>query len=222
MNLKHNSPATKVTDTTNIFWVAAALCWQSAGCNYIGPTQTRPAFYWLQLHWGKYDILTEFRVCCSSVRMKQLQFLLSNNRGPEVFARKKTPTINCHQNDNYHDHHWDETLRTVPVASESIRFYISTYSARFTLTIQSLLFRISTSYLPRQTRALLRMGRSVILYSDILLRTMRTIDDKNMFVVVSNNEWLWSSQVIVHLNRVVGLDANESVGRNTLDDDRIS
>ena len=133
MNLKHNSPATKVTDTTNIFWVAAALCWQSAGCNYIGPTQTRPAFYWLQLHWGKYDILTEFRVCCSSVRMKQLQFLLSNNRGPEVFARKKTPTINCHQNDNYHDHHWDETLRTVPVASESIRFYISTYSARFTL-----------------------------------------------------------------------------------------
>ena len=221
MNLKHNSPATKVTDTTNIFWVAAALCWQSAGCNYIGPTQTRPAFYWLQLHWGKYDILTEFRVCCSSVRMKQLQFLLSNNRGPEVFARKKTPTINCHQNDNYHDHHWDETLRTVPVASESIRFYISTYSARFTLTIQSLLFRISTSYLPRQTRALLRMGRSV-LYSDILLRTMRTIDDKNMFVVVSNNEWLWSSQVIVHLNRVVGLDANESVGRNTLDDDRIS
>ena len=51
---------------------------------------------------------------------------------------------------------------------------------------------------------------------------MRTIDDKNMFVVVSNNEWLWSSQVIVHLNRVVGLDANESVGRNTLDDDRIS
>ena len=222
MNLKHNSPATKVTDTTNIFWVAAALCWQSAGCNYIGPTQTRPAFYWLQLHWGKYDILTEFRVCCSSVRMKQLQFLLSNNRGPEVFARKKTPTINCHQNDNYHDHHWDETLRTVPVASESIRFYISTYSARFTLTIQSLLFRISTSYLPRQTRALLRIGRSVILYSDILLRTMRTIDDKNMFVVVSNNEWLWSSQVIVHLNRVVGLDANESVGRNTLDDDRIS
>ena len=133
MNLKHNSPATKVTDTTNIFWVAAALCWQSAGCNYIGPTQTRPAFYWLQLHWGKYDILTEFRVCCSSVRMKQLQFLLSNNRGPEVFARKKTPTINCHQNDNYHDHHWDETLRTVPVASESIRFYISTYSTRFTL-----------------------------------------------------------------------------------------
>ena len=88
-------------------------------------------------------------------------------------------------------------------------------------TVQSLLFRISTSYLPRQTRALLRMGRSV-LYSDILLRTMRTIDDKNMFVVVSNNEWLWSSQVIVHLNRVVGLDANESVGRNTLDDDRIS
>ena len=135
MNLKHNSPATKVTDTTNIFWVAAALCWQSAGCNYIGPTQTRPAFYWLQLHWGKYDILTEFRVCCSSVRMKQLQFLLSNNRGPEVFARKKTPTINCHQNDNYHDHHWDETLRTVPVASESIRFYISTYSARFTLLL---------------------------------------------------------------------------------------
>ena len=135
MNLKHNSPATKVTDTTNIFWVAAALCWQSAGCNYIGPTQTRPAFYWLQLHWGKYDILTEFRVCCSSVRMKQLQFLLSNNRGPEVFARKKTPTINCHQNDNYHDHHWDETLRTVPVASESIRFYISTYSARFTLLV---------------------------------------------------------------------------------------
>ena len=133
MNLKHNSPATKVTDTTNIFWVAAALCWQSAGCNYIGPTQTRPAFYWLQLHWGKYDILTEFRVCCSSVRMKQLQFLLSNNRGPEVFARKKTPTINCHQNDNYHDHHWDETLRTVEFACESIRFYISTYREQFTL-----------------------------------------------------------------------------------------
>ena len=62
------------------------------------------------------------------------------------------------------------------------------------------------------------MGRSV-LYSDILLRT---IDDKNMFVVVSNNEWLWSIQVIVHLIRVVGLDADESVGRNTLDDDRIS
>ena len=135
MNLKHNSPATKVTDTTNIFWVAAALCWQSAGCNYIGPTQTRPAFYWLQLHWGKYDILTEFRVCCSSVRMKQLQFLLSNNRGPEVFARKKTPTINCHQNDNYHDHHWDETLRTVEFACESIRFYISTYREQFTLPL---------------------------------------------------------------------------------------
>ena len=137
MNLKHNSPATKVTDTTNIFWVAAALCWQSAGCNYIGPTQTRPAFYWLQLHWGKYDILTEFRVCCSSVRMKQLQFLLSNNRGPEVFARKKTPTINCHQNDNYHDHHWDETLRTVEFACESIRFYIFTYREQFTLMCKS-------------------------------------------------------------------------------------
>ena len=133
MNLKHNSPATKVTDTTNIFWVAAALCWQSAGCNYIGPTQTRPAFYWLQLHWGKYDILTEFRVCCSSVRMKQLQFLSSNNRGPEVFDRKKTPPFIFHQNDNDHHHHWDETLRTVPVASESIRFYMSTYSAHYTL-----------------------------------------------------------------------------------------
>ena len=133
MNLKHNSPATKVTDTTNIFWVAAALCWQSAGCNYIGPTQTRPAFYWLQLHWGKYDILTEFRVCCSSVRMKQLQFLFSNNRGPEVFWGIMTLIIICHQNDNDHHHHWDETLWTVPVASESIRFYMSTYSAHYTL-----------------------------------------------------------------------------------------
>ena len=133
MNLKHNSPATKVTDTTNIFWVAAALCWQSAGCNYIGPTQTRSAFYWLQLHWGKYDILTEFRVCCSSVRMKQLQFLFSNNRGPEVFWGIMTLIIICHQNDNDHHHHWDETLWTVPVASESIRFYMSTYSAHYTL-----------------------------------------------------------------------------------------
>ena len=164
MNLKHNSPATKVTDTTNIFWVAAALCWQSAGCNYIGPTQTRPAFYWLQLHWGKYDILTEFRVCCSSVRMKQLQFLLSNNRGPEVFARKKTPTINCHQNDNYHDHHWDETLRTVPVASESIRFYISTYSARFTLmfspSYDTFIFIVSdNSFLTEGERTLSRLRK---------------------------------------------------------------
>ena len=146
MNLKHNSPATKVTDTTNIFWVAAALCWQSAGCNYIGPTQTRPAFYWLQLHWGKYDILTEFRVCCSSVRMKQLQFLSSNNRGPEVFDRKKTPPFIFHQNDNDHHHHWDETLRTVPVASESIRFYMSTYSAHYTLVYTLLpLFRTSSN-----------------------------------------------------------------------------
>ena len=126
-------PATKVTNWYFLIWAEAAVCWHSAGCDGIGPTQTSPAFYWLQLHWGKYDILTEFRVCCSSVRMKQLQFLLSNNRGPEVFARKKTPTINCHQNDNYHDHHWDETLRTVEFACESIRFYISTYREQFTL-----------------------------------------------------------------------------------------
>ena len=151
MNLKHNSPATKVTDTTNIFWVAAALCWQSAGCNYIGPTQTRPAFYWLQLHWGKYDILTEFRVCCSSVRMKQLQFLSSNNRGPEVFDRKKTPPFIFHQNDNDHHHHWDETLRTVPVASESIRFYMSTYSAHYTL-----MHRAPRSLLKMHSVAILR------------------------------------------------------------------
>ena len=79
------------------------------------------------------DILTEFRVCCSSVRMKQLQFLSSNNRGPEVFDRKKTPPFIFHQNDNDHHHHWDETLRTVEFACESIRFYISTYREQFTL-----------------------------------------------------------------------------------------
>ena len=109
------------------------MCWQSAGCDGIGPTQTSPAFYWLQLHMRRCDILTEFRVCCSSVRMKQLQFLFSNNRGPEVFWGIMTLIIICHQNDNDHHHHWDETLRTVPVASESIRFYMSTYSAHYTL-----------------------------------------------------------------------------------------
>ena len=114
-------------------WAAAAVCWQSAGCDGIGPTQTSPAFYWLQLHMRRCDILTEFRVCCSSVRMKQLQFLFSNNRGPEVFWGIMTLIIICHQNDNDHHHHWDETLRTVPVASESIRFYMSTYSAHYTL-----------------------------------------------------------------------------------------
>ena len=72
-------------------------------------------------------------VCCSSVRMKQLQFLFSNNRGPEVFWGIMTLIIICHQNDNDHHHHWDETLWTVPVASESIRFYMSTYSAHYTL-----------------------------------------------------------------------------------------
>ena len=113
--------------------VTAAVCWQWAGCNYIGPTQTRPAFYWLQLHMRRCDILTEFRVCCSSVRMKQLQFLLSNNRGPEVFWGIMTLIIICHQNDNDHHHHWDETLRTVEFACESIRFYISTYREQFTL-----------------------------------------------------------------------------------------
>ena len=106
-----------------------------SGCDCIGPTQTSPEFYWLQLHWGKYDILTEFRVCCSSVRMKQLQFLFSNNRGPEVFSGIMTLIIICHQNDNDHHHHWDETLWTVPVASESIRFYMSTYTAHYTLLI---------------------------------------------------------------------------------------
>ena len=126
-------PATKVTDWYYLIWAAAAVCWQSPGCDGIGPTQTSPAFYWLQLHWGKYDILTEFRVCCSSVRMKQLQFLFSNNRGPEVFWGIMTLIIICHQNDNDHHHHWDETLWTVPVASESIRFYMSTYSAHYTL-----------------------------------------------------------------------------------------
>ena len=109
------------------------MCWQSAGCDGIGPTQTSPAFYWLQLHMRRCDILTEFRVCCSSVRMKQLQFLFSNNRGPEVFWGIMTLIIICHQNDNDHHHHWDETLWTVPVASESIRFYMSTYSAHYTL-----------------------------------------------------------------------------------------
>ena len=127
-------PCNKSNWLTDIFCAAAAVCWQSGGCNYIGPTQTRSAFYWLQLHWGKYDILTEFRVCCSSVRMKQLQFLFSNNRGPEVFWGIMTLIIICHQNDNDHHHHWDETLWTVPVASESIRFYMSTYSAHYTLT----------------------------------------------------------------------------------------
>ena len=127
-------------------WAAAAVCWQSAGCNYIGPTQTRPAFYWLQLHMRRCDILTEFRVCCSSVRMKQLQFLFSNNRGPEVFWGIMTLIIICHQNDNDHHHHWDETLRTVPVASESIRFYMSTYSAHYTL-IPILLLAFLDSFL---------------------------------------------------------------------------
>ena len=126
-------PCNKSNWLTDIFCAAAAVCWQSGGCNYIGPTQTRSAFYWLQLHWGKYDILTEFRVCCSSVRMKQLQFLFSNNRGPEVFWGIMTLIIICHQNDNDHHHHWDETLRTVEFACESIRFYISTYREQFTL-----------------------------------------------------------------------------------------
>ena len=126
-------PATKVTDWYYLIWAAAVVCWQSAGCDCIGPTQTSPAFYWLQLHMRRCDILTEFRVCCSSVRMKQLQFLSSNNRGPEVFDRKKTPPFIFHQNDNDHHHHWDETLRTVEFACESIRFYISTYREQFTL-----------------------------------------------------------------------------------------
>ena len=126
-------PATKVTNWYFLIWAEAAVCWHSAGCDGIGPTQTSPAFYWLQLHMRRCDILTEFRVCCSSVRMKQLQFLFSNNRGPEVFWGIMTLIIICHQNDNDHHHHWDETLWTVPVASESIRFYMSTYSAHYTL-----------------------------------------------------------------------------------------
>ena len=135
-------PATKSTDWYYLIWAAAAVCWQSAGCNFIGPTQTSPAFYWLQLHMRRCDILTEFRVCCSSVRMKQLQFLFSNNRGPEVFWGIMTLIIICHQNDNDHHHHWDETLWTVPVASESNRFYMSTYSAHYTLLLTPCKYRL--------------------------------------------------------------------------------
>ena len=50
-----------------------------------------------------------------------------------VFSGIMTLIIICHQNDNDHDHQWDETLRMIPVASESIRFYMSTYSAHYTL-----------------------------------------------------------------------------------------
>ena len=135
-------PATKVTDWYYLIWAAAVVCWQSPGCDSIGPTQTSPAFYWLQLHMRRCNILTEFRVCCSSVRMKQLQFLFSNNRGPEVFWGIMTLIIICHQNDNDHHHHWDETLRTVPVASESIRFYMSTYSGHYTL-VQAACFSVN-------------------------------------------------------------------------------
>ena len=112
--------------------MTAAICWQSVCCNYWSNTNQK-IFYWL-LHF-----LTFFSCSGFTWGKKYIHYRRPNavynviTRWKSVISRKMTPIIICHQNDNHHDHHWDETLRTIPVASESIRFYISTYSARFTL-----------------------------------------------------------------------------------------
>ena len=69
-----------------------------------------------------------------------------------VFSGIMTPIIICHQNDNDHDHQWDETLRMIPVASESIRFYISTYSAHYTLMNNDLHLQIYIVHLKRMAK----------------------------------------------------------------------
>ena len=114
--------------------MTAAICWQSVCCNYWSNTN-QTIIYWL-LHfliffscssftWGKKYIHYRRPIAVYNVITRWIS----------VFSRIMTLIIICHQNDNDHDYQWDETLRTIPVASESIRFYMSTYSAHFTLVI---------------------------------------------------------------------------------------
>ena len=129
--------------------MTAAICWQSVCCNYWSNTNQK-IFYWL-LHF-----LTFFSCSGFTWGKKYIHYRRPNavynviTRWKSVISRKMTPIIICHQNDNHHDHHWDETLRTIPVASESIRFYISTYSARFTLLCINIQFSIEEFYIQVQ------------------------------------------------------------------------
>ena len=112
--------------------MTAAICWQSVCCNYWSNTN-QTIIYWL-LHfltffscsgftWGKKYIHYRRPIAVYNVITRWIS----------VFSRIMTLIIICHQNDNDHDYQWDETLRTIPVASESIRFYMSTYSAHYIL-----------------------------------------------------------------------------------------
>ena len=117
--------------------MTAALCWQSVCCNYWSNTN-QTIIYWL-LHfliffscssftWGKKYIHYRRPIAVYNVITRWIS----------VFSRIMTLIIICHQNDNDHDYQWDETLRTIPVASESIRFYMSTYSAHYILMIMKM------------------------------------------------------------------------------------
>ena len=112
--------------------MTAAICWQSVCCNYWSNTN-QTIIYWL-LHfliffscssftWGKKYIHYRRPIAVYNVITRWIS----------VFSGIMTLIIICHQNDNDHDHQWDETLRMIPVASESIRFYMSTYSAHYIL-----------------------------------------------------------------------------------------
>ena len=110
-----------------------SCCLLTIGLLYYWSNTNQTIIYWL-LHF-----LTFFSCSAFTWGKKYIHYRRPNavynviTRWKSVISRKMTPIIICHQNDNHHDHHWDETLRTIPVASESIRFYISTYSGRFTL-----------------------------------------------------------------------------------------
>ena len=113
-----------------------SCCLLTIGLLYYWSNTNQTIIYWL-LHF-----LTFFSCSGFTWGKKYIHYRRPNavynviTRWKSVISRKMTPIIICHQNDNHHDHHWDETLRTIPVASESIRFYISTYSGRFTLLIR--------------------------------------------------------------------------------------